>query len=228
MTIDQIRTKVREITNTTTNDYSDASLIRDLNQEMALIQIKVLTDRGVLEFDDSNYSDLPVATFTITAGTAWYKIIDDENSNKVLTKHKVAILHNGSYTDIPRLQVKEGNQDSLTSDDTAIVPSGYYEIGESIVFAETPSSSTTGKVWFDRDMDFFATGDTTKEPGIPTPYHNLIAYRTAYNYALDNNLPNLDRIMQRVNQEEERMSLFEETRRGDESTRVEVETYSGI
>lgn len=228
MTIDQIRTKVREITNTTTNDYSDASLIRDLNNEMSLIQIKVLTDRGVLEFDDSNYSDLPVATFTITSGTSWYKIVADENSNNVLTKHKVAVLKDGKYHDVPRLQVAEGNQEALTTSKTADLPTGYYEIGEAIVFAETPSASTTGKVWFDRDMDFFSTSDTTKAPGIPTAYHQLIAYRTAYNYALDKGLSNQDRILRRIQQEEERLGMFEEARRGDEPTVLSTITYSGI
>lgn len=230
MTVDQFRTKIREVTNTTTNDYSDASLIRDLNSELSMIHISILRDRGTLEFDDSNYSDLPVATFTITANTREYKITADENSNAVLTKHKVGVLYDGEYIDIPRVQVGEGSQAGLlTKDsDSKDIPSGYYEIGESIVFVDMPKTSTTGKVWFDRELDFATTGDTTKVPGVPSMYHNLAAYKTSLNYAIDKNLPNINQINRRVEMEEMRLQEFEESRRGDEATTITVTKVRGL
>lgn len=230
MTATEFKTKIREITNTTSSDYSDASLIRDLNAELSMIQIMVLRDRGVLEFDDTNYTDLPVSTFSITAGTREYKITEDENENQLLTKHKVGVLFNGQYEDVPRIQVAEGNQKAmLTKDtDTENVPSGYYEIGSSIVFKDMPAQNTTGKVWYDREMDFLTTGDTTKVPGVPSAYHMLAAYRTAHNYALDKNLPNLDRIVRRIEMEQQLLAQYEENRRDDEPTQITVSSPSGL
>lgn len=230
MTADQFRSKIREITNTTTSDYADASLIRDLNAELSLIQVMILRDRGVLEFDDTNYTDLPVATFTITAGTREYKITEDENSNALLTKHKVGVLKNGQYEDVPRLQVGEGSQTALlTKDtDTADVPRGYYEIGTSIVFKDMPATSTTGKVWFDREMSFLTTADTTKVPGVPSAYHNLAAYRTAMNYAIDKTLPNQNAIQNRIDREQQLLEQYEENRRSDEPTIISVPTVNGL
>ena len=228
MTTDQFRTKIREITNTTTSDYSDASLIRDLNAELSLIQVMILRDRGVLEFDDVNYADLPIATLTMVAGQTTYKLTEDDDSNKILTIHKVAVLEDGKYVDVPRVQVGEGQQEGLVDASQSAVPYGYYEVGNSIVFTQSPLSGGTIKVWFDRDVDFLLTSDTTKIPGIPTQYHNLAAYRTAYNYALDKGLSNVDRIIQRVQREEELLGQFEANRRGDEATVMTMERVMGL
>jgi hypothetical protein len=228
MTTDQFRTKIREITNTTTNDYSDASLIRDLNSELSMVQIGILVDRGTLEFDDVNYTDLPETTFTIVAGTRNYKITTDDNSNKLLTIHKVSVLNGTTYEDVPRITLGEGNQAALNETGSALVPTGYYELGNNIVFKESPSSGGTGRIQFDRELSFVGTGDTTKVPGIPDIYHNLVAYRVGQNYALDKNLVSLDRIQRRVNIEEERLHLFEETRRGDESVVMSVSSPVGL
>jgi hypothetical protein len=227
MNTSQFKAKIREITNTTTDDYSDVSLIRDLNSELSMIQISILRDRGALEFDDSNYADLPIATFPAVNGQRSYKITVDEDDNHVLTVHKVAIDAGDGYVDIPREQVGEGNQEGLLDSGTAKVPTGYYEIGQSIVFNEAPISGTI-KVWFDRDISFLADDDTTKVPGIPTVYHNLAAYRTAANYALDKGLANEDRILRRIQMEEEKLSQYEMNRRADEPTVMSPYSVDGL
>jgi hypothetical protein len=224
MTADQFRAKIREITNTNTGDYSDASLIRDLNSELSMIQIAILRDRGVLEFDDNNYTNLPSATFAVTAGTRSYKITEDEDNNLIFAIHKLSF----GGRDIPRVQIGEGNQAALDDQSEAIVPLGYYEMGANIVFTETPQQSGTATIWFDRDVSFLTTSDTTKVPGVPTQYHNLAAYRTSLNYALDKNLPNLDQIQRRVLVEEERLEQFEEARRADEPVTMTVRTFRGL
>ena len=141
MTATEIKDKIRRLTGTNSNDYTDAQIISDFNGEAALTHVGILRDRGTLEFDDSNHADLPVATFAITSGTREYKITADENSNEVLTKHKVGVLLDGQYVDVPRVQIGEGSQDGMLTKDTDVmdVPTGYYEIGESIVFVDVLS-----------------------------------------------------------------------------------------
>lgn len=220
MTIDQIRTKVRELTNTTTSDYSDASLIRDLNSEIASLRINILRDRGAMEFDDINYTDLPIGTFTVTSDGVC-KITEDENANVIETIHKVAYLVDGEYVDVPRTTLGEGSQDVLLESGSVDVPSSYYEVGNSIVFPGV--SGGTAKIWFDRVHDTILTGDTTKEPGIPEAYHNVLAYRVALNYAVDKGLSNENSILRRIQIEEERLAQYEENRRVDEPTVVRPE-----
>ena len=230
LTTTQCKAKIREITGANTSDYSDASLIRDLNSEIASIRIGILRDRGVLEHDDPNYTDLAFATFPITAGLRSYKITEDDNGSRILTKHKVGILHDEKYHDVPRVIVAEGSQDGLlaSTDDTANIPSAYFEAGDSIVFTEYPKADTTGRVWFDRETEQLLVTDTTKVPGIPSEYHNLACYKTGLNYAIDKQLPNENSIARRVMLEEEHLQVFEETRRGDEPVTITPVRLSGL
>jgi len=223
MTTNEFRTKIYEIINASPSDYSDASLIRDLNEELRAVQINILRDRGVLEFDDLNYNNLPVATFTVVAGQPAYKLTEDDNTNVLLTIHKVAVDIGNGYQDIPRKTIQEGQQEALIDSSTAPLPNCYYEVGSSVVFGQTPNQGGTAKVWFDRDVDLITTSDTTKVPGVPVAYHNLVAYRTAYNYALDKGLQNEDRILRRIQMEEERLKQYEMNRRADEPTAIRPE-----
>lgn len=225
MNTTQFIEKIREITNTTASDYSNASLIRDLNSELSLIQINILRDRGVLEFDDTNFTNLPIGDFAINSSGVC-KIVADQGNNVVLSVHKVAYLVGDRYVDVPRIILTGSGQEILTSNATRSVPEGYYEVGASLVFPGV--SSGTVRIWFDREMNFLTTGDTTKVPGIPSAYHNLAAYRTAYNYAIDKGLSNENSILRRVQMEEERLEQFEKNRRADEPTVMSVSVISGI
>jgi len=220
MTVDQLRARIREITNTSTSDYSDASLIRDLNEELRAIRTNILRDRGVLEFDDVNYLDIPVATFPVEAGQTTYKLTVDEDGNLISSVHKVSIDTGEGFVDVPRKTVQEGQQEALIDTTRAAVPNCYYEVGNSIVFGQVPDLNGTAKVWFDRDIDLIVTSDTDKVPGVPVEYHSLAAYRTAYNYALDKGLSNEDRILRRIQMEEDRLQIYEMNRRADEATMI--------
>ena len=226
MTASEIYSKVRRLTYTTTNDWSDADMVTDLNAELTSLQINILRDRGALEFDDLNYADVPIATFNTTAGTPGYKLVEDEDGNEILTIHKVAIKIGDNLTDVPRQTVAEGNQDVMKQTSQS-VPQKYYEVGNSIYFSPIPDGSYEVTVWLDRAMDFLTTSDTTKEPGLPTAYHNLLCYKTALNYhKLDDRA--YQKYMQRVQIEEERLQQYEENRRVDEQTVMSVDTIRGL
>ena len=226
MTASEIYSKVRRLTYTTTNDWSDADMVTDLNAELTSLQINILRDRGALEFDDLNYADVPIATFNTTAGQQGYKLVEDEDGNEILTIHKVALKIGDNLTDVPRQTVAEGNQDVMKQTSQS-VPQKYYEVGNSIYFSPIPDGSYEATVWLDRAMDFLLTSDTTKEPGLPTAYHNLLCYKTALNYhKLDDRA--YQKYMQRVQMEEERLQQYEENRRVDEQTVMSVDTIRGL
>jgi len=226
MNTQELKAKVREVTNTTASDYSEASLIRDLNSELAAVRIHILRDRGVLEHDDPNYTDLPVATFPVSGTT--YKLTQDEDGNLIQTIHKVTIDVDGNEYDIPRITPAEGSQEWLINQGSRNVPLGYYEVGKSIVLTHTPTAGGTLKIWFDRELDELTTSDTTKVPGVPVAYHNLVAYKVALNYAIDKGLSNMGAINQRVQIEEDRLAQYEANRRVDEATVMSVEITRGL
>lgn len=224
MTTDQFRARIRRHTNTTVNDYSDADLIADLNGELSSIQIDILRDRGVLEFDDTNFSDVPIGTFAVSA-SGFCKIVDDGSANKVITIHKVAYLVGSVYVDVPRMLPAEGSQEILTQTGTLRQPMGYYELGNTLVFPGI--SGGTAKVWFDREMSFLTTADTIKAPGIPSAYHPLAALRSSLRY---DNLSDTRyaRITNEIAREEMRLQQFEQNRRDDEQTVMQVEVIGDL
>jgi hypothetical protein len=228
MNVTNAKLKIREITNTTTSDYSEASLVRDLNSELTMVQVHILRDRGVLEFDASSYTDLPIADITLVAGQSVYKITEDQNSNEITTIHKVAINTGGGFVDVQRKQVAEGSQEVLTAQNTSPMPRHYYEVGNSIVLADIPSQGGTIRVWFDRALPQVLVSDTTLELPVPSAYHNLVCYKVGLNYAIDKGLSNVSTIAQRVQMEEDRLSQYEANRRADEATVMSVEVIRGL
>lgn len=221
MTQSELYTYARRLVNANSTDWTEADLVIDLNDALSDIWTRIKVTRGVLEFDDTNYADLPVATFDLTANTATYKVLSDENSNEVITIHKVQVLDgNSKWVDVPRKSVGEGNQDGLldNSTDTAEVPKFYYEVGSTIYFSPIPSTSKTAgaKVWFDRAPSFLASGGTTVEPGVPVLYHKLIAEKAALTYAVSKGLNQTANISRLVEMGELRLDEYESNRRDDE------------
>jgi hypothetical protein len=217
MTQAELYTYARRLVNATSNDWTEADLVIDLNDGLADGWARIKTNRGVLEYDDTNYTDLPVSTLSVASSRASYKITEDENSNEITIVHKVSFLHNGAYLNIPRLTMGEGNQDALDETNTADVPSGYYDIGASIVFTPIPSTSTTAKVWYDRVPSYFATGGSVT-PGIPSPYHKLVAEKAALSYAVSKGMNASQNIMKLIQIGEQRLDNYEQDRRDDEAT----------
>lgn len=166
----------------------------------------------------------------LTAGTASYAITTDENSNEIITVHKVAVLDGSEWVDIPRKKVNEPDQDGLldTSGDTAKVPTFYYEVGNRIYFSPIPSTTVASgvKIWFDRAPKAFASGGTTFEPGIPSIYHSLLGEKAAFKYALIKNMPQTKNIYSLIELGERRMMEYEGHRRKDESRRMKPYNHS--
>ena len=53
------------------------------------------------------------------------------------------------------------------------------------------------KVFYLRTADIFTSAQVTtgtKEPGFPSPWHDLLAYGSAYDVALANGLPNINQL----------------------------------
>lgn len=221
MTQSELYTYARRLVSANSTDYPESDLVIDLNDAQSDIWTRIKVARGVLEYDDTNYSDLPSATFNLTANTAAYKVTSDENSNEVITVHKVQVLDtNSKWVDVPRKKVGEGNQDGLldNSTDTAEVPTFYYEVGATIYFSPIPSTtkSSGAQIWFDRAPSYLATGGTSVEPGIPVIYHKLLAEKAALTYAVSKGLNQAANITRLVEMGEERLDEYESNRRDDE------------
>ena len=68
-------------------------------------------------------------------------------------------------------------------------PRYYDKVGDTVILYPAPTSTEVTlaagiRIWFQRTADLFTTTDTTQEPGIPSPYHVLLAYYAAIPYCM--------------------------------------------
>ena len=128
---------------------------------------------GGWQYDDSNNTDLPVATADIVSGTYRYALPSD-----ALTVSRIEVEDaSGNWITLkPFLREKE--QIAITDlEDNSGVPTHYFLMNGTIQLYPKPNyASTAGlKVYFDRGSVSFAYDDTTQTPGIPSPFHGLYA-----------------------------------------------------
>jgi len=141
---------------------------------------------GTWEYDDSNYTDLPVATTTLVDSQQDYEI--PSTAQKI---SKVEVLDSsGNYqllTPFDESMVKDRAMSEFY--ETAGLPIYYDLKGRSILLYPKPSSSKVTlaaglKIYFTRDIYEFVSTDTTKEPGFINSFHRLLSLGASYDYAM--------------------------------------------
>ncbi len=172
---------------------------RIINATNSTIWSWIFFSYGGMQYDDSNQTDLPFATDTLTANKKIYAQPSTAQAIK-----GVSFLNGGLYVPLKAITHEQILQAGFTIDsfmNTASTPQYYMPVGSSIyVF---PASSTTvsvgWKVYYDREaIAFTATGNDTRTPGFVSAYHDAVPtgaslkWLKVYN-AASPNIPGLER-----------------------------------
>lgn len=180
---------------TTDTTYSRERKTSRINQALEEVVGWILNADGTWQFDDRNYSTLPIGVGTLVEGQTSYSFAD-----KFLDIEEVDILDlNGIYKRVIPFDPDELGMsfEEYFGITTSTTPTGfplYYDkVGDSIKLAPAPSSSyctlTNGlKVRFSRTGYLFTvasdtTADTT-EPGFVSTYHPILAYMASIPYCM--------------------------------------------
>ncbi len=142
-------------------------------------------------WDDTDYTTVPIATANLVDGTQGYNLA---TTHIQLLSVEVKDAASGNWTLLKEVDEKEfvarGESLSAYYDNagTAIkgVPAEYNLIGTSLYLYPTPSyNSTNGlKVRFQRPPSYWATTDTTQEPGVPEIHHTYFSDYASMKYAV--------------------------------------------
>lgn len=169
------------------------------NQALEELVAEAINAAGVWEYDDTNYTDLPKGTATLVEGQESYTF-----ASQYLKVKRVKVKDvNGRWR--PLKQVSEDDFDAkimtieqyygLDNSGNPIkgIPLTYLILGDSIRLYPSPTATqvtlTNGlQVEFYRTAQLFTatsgtTADTTS-PGLPSPFHNLLAYYAAIRYCV--------------------------------------------
>ena len=220
MTIADLNTFTRFLCDADTTSYTAANLLITVNNALEVITGKLINSDGNWQYDDTNYTDLPIGTGNLVSGQSSYTF-----SSEYLDILEVMILTTGGiYQRITPFDPSEMNMswDEWVNSATGTIPNGfpqYYDkVGDSIRLDKSPTSTyatlTAGlKVRFKRTADLFTSDQVTtgtKVPGIASPYHSLIAYMAAIPYCMS--------------YKKDRVALYE--KKVDEMTKDMIEFYT--
>lgn len=140
-----------------------------------------------LRWDDQNNTDKPVGKMNLVSGQSDYKVTTDGNSYDILNLTGVRILQSSTdttYYPLERITADDPLAKNAISPDTTNevgIPQYFLELGNVLYLYPNPNYSATSgiELFFGRQQQYFTSSDTTKEPGIPLPFHELLALYAA-------------------------------------------------
>ena len=166
--------------------YPIADKTRRVNMALEELIGDIINADGTWEYDDTNWTDLPVGTGTLVASQEAYTFASEYLEVRQVKVKSAAgewvVLRPIDYSDFTNVSLEQ-------SFPTAGMPEYYDIIGDTIRLYPAPASASVTlasglKVNFTRTADLFTTTDTTQEPGLPSPYHVLLAYMAALPYCM--------------------------------------------
>lgn len=176
------------ILGTSTTDFSLANKTRCCNRWLDRATGLILQADGKWEWDDTNQTDLPIATTSLVANQKDYAI-SGATFLKVL---KVECKDStGDWRALDQIDTTQRKKVLLDDpDETAGSPTQFDLRYNSIFLFPKPSyaSSAGLKVYYQRVCDYFVAGDTTQEPGFAAPFHRLLSYGASLDFAIANNM----------------------------------------
>lgn len=174
--------------------YPIASKVRNTNAFYEELIGKIISADGTWQYDDTNQSTEPVARGTLVEGQQRYSFTSEylditmiEILNQAGTQYeKIFPLDHQELGDLSPEQYF-GTDSSGNPTKGKVM---YYDKqGDTIYLYNAPAATshtlTNGiRVWFKRTADLFTISDTTQEPGLPSPYHSILAYGAALPYCM--------------------------------------------
>jgi len=158
-----------------------------------LVGIAINSD-GVYEYDDTNYTTLPVGTGTLVEGQEVYSFSSEYLKVKRVkvkdTDNQWRLLKQIDQSDLQKQGITIEEYFGLDSSGNPEkgFPTHYDILGDTIRLYPAPTSTdvtlTAGlKVDFVRTADLFTVADTTQEPGLPSIFHYLLPTWASLKYA---------------------------------------------
>jgi len=175
--------EIDSLCDTDTTSYPVADKTRRVNSALETLVVKVINADGTWQYDDTNQTDLPVGTGTLVAGQTSYSF-----ASEYLDILNVKVLDAGGLWHIlTPFDQSDSDEPFENITSQSGLPMYYDKLGDSIRIAPAPTAATTTlasglKVAFKRTATLFTASDTTKEPGLPSPFHVTLAKMAALPY----------------------------------------------
>ena len=185
-TIADINQEARDLCDANTTSYTAATLLRRINQAYEDVVGFILGCDGLWQFDDTNYTSIPIATTDLVASQNDYTF-----NSAHLEIEGVSVLDNaGIWYKLSPIDISQMGEDPAEFMKNDGLPMYYDKQGSSLLLYPAPAAGnvtlTAGlKVFFKRTADNFTSAQVTtgtKEPGFVSTCHMILAYKAALPY----------------------------------------------
>lgn len=225
MTLGDIATKARFITNTDTVNWPDAQVLIDINIWYQKVVSMILESMDEADFDDNRRTDYPIVTTPMIANQRDYPLGVNE---KVLKIKRVDITFDGSHwyraTPFDSGELSSGIGFTPASSTDTVLDSNFiqqaprYDLAYNAIWVYPMpltvdvANGATIRVEWDRQIQPFVVGDyssvltdSTVVPGFDDPFHVMLAYGAAFEYATTRQLPQVAQITSKLQEDELRL-----------------------
>lgn len=198
MTISDINSEARALCDADTTSYTAADLLRRVNSALEELVSMIINADGTWQYDDTNYTDSPVGTGNLVEGQEAYTFAAD-----YLQVEAIEVLDTASPATYRRLKpLDKGELGDLSTEEyfgltsagnpQTGFPEYFDQVGDTFRLYPAPTSTvvtlTAGvKVYFKRTASIYTSAEVTtgtKEPGLPSTHHVLLAYMAAVPYCM--------------------------------------------
>lgn len=212
--------EINRICGATDNTYSLKAKTARANQALDRFFYIALTSDGTWQFDDTNYTDLPIGVTNLVSGQYDYAFASD-----VLMVEKVLVKDSsGNWSEIPSVDITQSEANNLWELTTGNsgTPVRYDKFANSILLDPIPNYNSTGglKVVFKRNASKFVSTDTTKSPGIPSLFHEYICRYASLPFLIEKGLRQANGIAQQIQIDEDAIKKFFGLRERDVKRRL--------
>jgi len=161
-----------------------------VNESYYDVITNILASQDTWDFDDTNLTDYPIATTPLVASQRDYQL---PTGYYVLKVKRVDVTYDGSTyyqanpVDSGEFQFGVGTatdeDDNFKTTNPAYDLKGDYLWVYPLATSAQVSAGAKVRVEWSRSVDEFTTADTTQEPGIDRPWHELIPLGASVKYA---------------------------------------------
>lgn len=221
MTLSDISAKARALCNVNSTDYTDANLLIDINIWLVKVGDMIFGSQDNSDFDDARATDYPVQTTPMVANQRDYPIAVTERLMKLkrvdvcydgTNAYKAESFDTGTFTG----GIKFNNSSSVdaTFDGNFVQQNPRYDFSYGAVWISpmpVAADVTNGgfiRTEWERSITPFTSAELTAGtaiPGFDPPFHPILAYGAAKEFATARQLPQLEEIQPELDKYEQRI-----------------------
>lgn len=219
MTLGDVAATARFLTNADTNSYSDSQLLISINVWYQKVVSMIFESQDDSDFDDQRLTTYPVQTTPMVASQRDYSM---PVSERVLKIKRVDVTYDGTnwYRARPLDDATPdfGLGNDTKTDQNFVKEEPRYDVKYNSIWlypmptASDVSAGGSVRVEWERNVQVFTTSDytsvltdSTVVPGFDAPFHPILAYGAAYEYAAAKSLPQLLQITEQLEDWETRL-----------------------